>query len=95
MRVVFQPFRRHVKLKQILQADGWTLDAGRDNTVLAKHPSVADEAAARSRLHRLGLLTSGQLRIDFLPAATRRPVIPPRRDRPVVHCGDDALLVEK
>jgi hypothetical protein len=72
MRVLFQPFAARVELKRILLADGWTLDAELTDTVLAEHPSVDDEAAARSRLHRLGLLTSGRLRINFLPTS-RRP----------------------
>jgi hypothetical protein len=73
VRVLFQPFRGRVDLGPLLQADGWTLEAGRGDAVVAEHSGLADEAAARSRLDRLGLLTSGQLRIDFLPAAPRRP----------------------
>jgi hypothetical protein len=73
MRVLFQPFRGHVELKRILQTDGWTLESGQDDAVLAEHAGVTDEAAARSRLDRLGLLTSGRLRIVFLPAVARQP----------------------
>jgi hypothetical protein len=90
MRILFEPFRGHVELVRILRADGWTLVAWRDDAVLAEHPGVADEVAARSRLHHLGLLTSGRLRIDFL-----RAVRPPRRDRPVAHCGTYVRLVEE
>jgi hypothetical protein len=35
------------------------------NSIFAKHRHVPDEIAARHRLHRLDLLTSGSIRIDF------------------------------
>jgi hypothetical protein len=82
VRVFFQPLRGRVELRRILEADGWTLEAGWDDTLLAEHPAVADEAAARSRLHHLGLLTSGRLRIEFL-----RAVRPPRRARQEAPCS--------
>jgi hypothetical protein len=47
--------------------DGWAVEIGQDNAVCACHPLVPDEGAARSRLHGLGLLTSGGLRIEFCP----------------------------
>ena len=72
MRVLFQPLRRRFELGRILRADGWTLEAGRDDAVLAEHPGLADEADARSRLDHLGLLTSSGLRIDFLPGIARQ-----------------------
>jgi CheY-like chemotaxis protein len=56
MRVFFQSLCGRVELRRILQADRWTLEAGRDDTVLAEHPGVADKAAARRRLHQLGLM---------------------------------------
>jgi CheY-like chemotaxis protein len=56
MRVYFQPLCRRLELRRIFQADGSMLEAGRDDTVLAEHPGVADEAAARRRLHQLGLM---------------------------------------
>jgi hypothetical protein len=67
MRVLFQPFRWRVDLRRILQADGWTLEGGRGDSFFAENPGVPDEAAARRRLNRLGLLTSPRLRIVFLP----------------------------
>jgi hypothetical protein len=73
MRVLFQPFRGHIELRGVLRADGWTLEDWRDDTFLAMHPGVADEVTARGRLHRLGLLISQGLRIEFLPAVTRQP----------------------
>jgi hypothetical protein len=72
MRVSFQLFRGRFDLRRILQADGWLLESGRGDAFLAGHPGVADEAAARGRLARLGLLTSPGLRIEFLPAAGDR-----------------------
>jgi hypothetical protein len=76
MRVYFQPFRGGVALRQVLQADGWLLEGG-DDAFLAGHPGVTDEPTARSRLYRLGLLTSSGLRIEFVRAvgrnATARP----------------------
>jgi hypothetical protein len=67
MRVYFQPLGRHAGLRRILQADGWLLKGDRGDAFLAEHPGVADQAAARRRLDRLGLLTSSRLRIAFLP----------------------------
>src|SRR5262245_11060313 len=68
MRVLFQPLRECPDLRTVLRADGWSLEGARNDAVLAEHPGVADEDAARSRLHRLDLLTSAGLRIEFLPA---------------------------
>ena len=67
MRILFQPLRECPDLRTVLRADGWSLEGARDDAVLAEHPGVADEDAARSRLHRLDLLTSAGLRIEFLP----------------------------
>ena len=50
---------------QALRGDGWQLRAEPGGAVRGTHPEAADEAAARERLHRLGLLTSGALRIRF------------------------------
>ena len=44
--------------------------------VTAQHPLVKDEAAARIRLHKVGLLTSASVYIDFIRTDTtssRRP----------------------
>jgi hypothetical protein len=52
--------------RAILSKDGWVLLAGEKKDELdATHPQVGDEDAARTRLHRLGLLTSRSLRIEF------------------------------
>jgi hypothetical protein len=50
---------------QALRGDGWQLQDEPGGVVLGTHPDVPDEAAARERLHRLGLLTSGDLLIRF------------------------------
>ena len=50
---------------QALRGDGWQLRDEPGGAVLGTHPDVPDEAAARERLHRLGLLTSRALRIRF------------------------------
>jgi hypothetical protein len=79
MRVFFQPFHGRVDLRRVLQADGWTLEGGQGDTFLAQHPDVADQAAARSRLDQLRLLTSAGLRIHFLPASADISVWRPGR----------------
>jgi hypothetical protein len=48
-----------------LRDDGWLLTPQPDGSVLASHPAVPDEAAARRRLDGLGLLTTNVARIDF------------------------------
>jgi hypothetical protein len=50
---------------QALRGDGWQLQHEPGGVVLGTHPAVANEAAARERLHRLGLLTSRALLIRF------------------------------
>ena len=65
MNVLIQPLRHSNGLHQALSADGWTLEPERNGVLYAEHPQVADEVAARNRLHHLGLLTSSSLRIEF------------------------------
>jgi hypothetical protein len=50
-----------------LRVDRWHVRHESTDTLLATHPEVKDERAARARLLRLGLLTSVQLRIQFEP----------------------------
>jgi hypothetical protein len=50
---------------QALRGDGWQLQGEPGGPVTGTHPDVPDEAAARSRLDRLGLLISRSLRIHF------------------------------
>ena len=56
---------------QALRGDGWQFQSEPGGVVLGTHPDVANEAAARERLHALGLLTSGALLIRF--DRSRRP----------------------
>ena len=52
-----------------LQEDGWVILPGKgDREIEVSHPQVTSEGDARIRLHRLGLLTSGALRIEFWPS---------------------------
>jgi hypothetical protein len=52
-----------------LLEDGWVILADKGNEELdVAHPEVTNERAARARLHRLGLLTSGAIRIEFRPS---------------------------
>jgi hypothetical protein len=52
-------------LEEILVDDGWDLLVESDQLIFANHPEVPDEPTARSRLNRLGLLTSRSHRIEF------------------------------
>jgi hypothetical protein len=56
---------------QALRGDGWQPQDEPGGVVLGTHPAVPDEAAARERLHGLGLLTSRALLIRF--DRSRRP----------------------
>jgi hypothetical protein len=69
MRVLIRALGTGRDLGRVLRADGWSLEGLPDEAILAGHPRVADEAAARGRLHHLGLLTSSWVHIEFLPAA--------------------------
>jgi hypothetical protein len=68
MHVRIQLLRRSDSFVVALREDGWAVDIGQDGAVSARHPLAADEGAARVRLHGLGLLTSGSLRIEFCRA---------------------------
>ena len=62
-----------------LRKDGWAILAAANQDELdTTHPEVRDENAARIRLDRLGMLTSGSLRIEFRPR--RRMEFPERKD---------------
>lgn len=65
MRISIEELRKHLTLRDDLARDGWRQ---RDVTATAidiSHPAILDEESARSRLTKLGLLTSNNLRIDF------------------------------
>ncbi|HEV3258428.1 MAG TPA: hypothetical protein VG013_16225 [Gemmataceae bacterium] len=65
MNLYLQLLRDPDDLQETLRGDGWKLEPEHHDFVLARHPQVQDEGAARSRLHHLGLLTSSCLRIEF------------------------------
>jgi hypothetical protein len=71
MHVRIQSLRRSEKFLVAMRKDGWALQSGQDGVVCARHPLASDEAAVRSRLHDLGLLTSGSLRIEFCHGGQR------------------------
>jgi hypothetical protein len=75
MRVLIRPLGACRDPGRVLRADGWSLEGLPGEAVLAGHPRVADEEAARARLNRLGLLTSAGVRIEFLPAGGAAPAI--------------------
>jgi hypothetical protein len=65
MLIRFHFLREAADLIKALRRDGWDLEGEADWAVRGTHPEAPDEAAARERLHGLGLLTSGALRIRF------------------------------
>jgi len=67
MKLYLQVFRRNKEVLKRLQRDGWELGSLLPNSLWARHPSVASGAEARRRMHRLGLLISAAVRIEFLP----------------------------
>jgi hypothetical protein len=65
MKVHLRFLRRAGELQEAFHNDGWQMERGADESLLARHPQVPDEEAARSRLYRLGVLTSRCLSIEF------------------------------
>jgi len=72
MKVHLRFLRQHGELQQALRNDGWQFEKEHDESLLARHPQVPDESAARVRLHQLGLLTSSSVWIDFQRIQPRR-----------------------
>jgi hypothetical protein len=70
MRVRIELLRWAEPILVALRKDGWAVKSGQDG-VSTRHPQVPNERAARRRLHGLGLLTSGLLRIKFCHAGPR------------------------
>jgi len=77
MHLQIQLLRRPDELRRTLRDDGWVLEADEATFVRASHPSVRDEAAARSRLGQIGLLTSASLRVEFHRTLPRSMVMLP------------------
>ena len=69
MKLFLQVLRRNKEVLERLHRDGWELGSISPNSLWARHPSVASGAEARWRMHRLGLLISAAVRIEFLPTA--------------------------
>jgi hypothetical protein len=65
MKLHLRFLRQAGKLRETFEDDGWQLASESNEWLFADHPEVPDEPAARSRLNRLGLLTSGSLHIEF------------------------------
>jgi hypothetical protein len=65
MNVHVRALRGARHILEALQADGWQVRAGGEGALVAAHPQVADERAARLRLAHLGLLTASSLHIEF------------------------------
>src|SRR5262245_31593057 len=74
MRVLIRPIGARRDLGRVLRADVWSLEGLPGEAILAGHPRVADEEAARARLNRLGLLSPpGSASSSYPPAE------PPKR----------------
>jgi hypothetical protein len=67
MFVRLELLRQANGIQKQLTRDGWQLERQVGENWLARHLSVQNESAARSRLAQLGLLTSSRLRIQFVP----------------------------
>jgi hypothetical protein len=66
MRIHLRFLRQSEITQEALQRDGWKLEWERADSLFARHPLVENEAAARHRLHDLGLLTARFLSIEFI-----------------------------
>jgi hypothetical protein len=69
MKLRVQVLRRNKEVLERLHRDGWELESISANSLWARHPSVATNTQARRRMHRLGLLLSAAVRIEFAPTA--------------------------
>ena len=69
MTLYVQVLRGNKEVRERLQRNGWQLGSISPNSLWARHPGVASGAEARRRMHRLGLLISAAVRIEFLPTA--------------------------
>ena len=65
MHVRIELLRCSEPILAALRKDGWAVKSGQGGTLSACHPQAPNERAARRRLHGLGLLISGSLRITF------------------------------
>ncbi len=65
MDVRFELLRESSEIDKTLRDDGWRVETEGNNCLSAHHPEAPNEFAARTRLLKLGLLTSRSLRIEF------------------------------
>jgi hypothetical protein len=84
MRIRVLAFRHSAEIREALRKDGWTLEEGPTPWFSAEHARARDGAAARRRLHRLGLLTSCDLRIEFCEESPLAQLEEPVASAPVV-----------
>jgi hypothetical protein len=66
MKVHISPLDPLFALQERLERDGWRVDPGQDGSLVASHTAVTNEPRARWRLHLMGLLTSRNVRIEFV-----------------------------
>jgi hypothetical protein len=55
-------------VKEQLEREGWHVDTKQDGSMLATHSGVIQEPEVRQRLDQMGLLTSSQVKIEFVLA---------------------------
>ena len=77
MEVRFEFLRHFSEIGKALHDDGWCVETQGNNYFSAHHPEALNEFTARSRLLKLGLLTSSSLRIEF-----QKPFFPSRASSP-------------
>jgi len=65
MKVHMSYLRTSHDFRETLRNDGWKITTDTSGGLEVTHPQLRDEKSTRARLHRLGLLTSGSLRIEF------------------------------
>jgi hypothetical protein len=73
MVVHIRVLTRSPEVRELLCQNGWDVDEEGADALVATHPRVGDQPAARARLWRLGLLTSPRLRIAFDPGYLPAP----------------------
>jgi hypothetical protein len=66
MKMHIESVRHAGSLKEQLVREGWRVDNAQGGGFLISHGEIASELDARQRLQRMGLLTSGKVRIEFL-----------------------------
>jgi hypothetical protein len=68
MHLYIRPLWDATQVAATLRDDGWATVTQPNGALRASHRDVPDEAAARRRLHDLGLLTSQAVQIRFRAA---------------------------